>query len=197
MGAAAEAEAGSVVDDALYERLAGMAAARAEDPGPGRPELRAAAEQALFHEARLLDDRRYRDWLDRFTPDCVYWVPLDLGGDPRRQVSYLLDDRRRMADRIGLLETGWAHAQNPPSRTVRTVSNVEAWPADSGDGDGSGDVRARCSIVVWEYRRGRLTPFASRNDYVLASVGDDWAIRIKIVSLVNCDGDVPKFAFVL
>lgn len=197
MGAAAEAEIGSVVDDALYERLAGMAAARAEDPGPGRPELRAAAEQALFHEARLLDDRRYRDWLDRFTPDCVYWVPLDLGGDPRRQVSYLLDDRRRMADRIGLLETGWAHAQNPPSRTVRTVSNVEAWPADGGDGYGSGDVRARCSVVVWEYRRGRLTPFASRNDYVLAAVGDDWAIRIKIVGLVNCDGDVPKFAFVL
>lgn len=196
-GALSAAETVSVVDNALYERLAGMAAARADEPGPGRPELRAAAEQALFHEARLLDDRRYRDWLDRFTPDCVYWVPLDLGGDPRRQVSYLLDDRRRMADRIGLLETGWAHAQNPPSRTVRTVSNVEAWPADSSDGDGSGDVRARCSVVVWEYRRGRLTPFASRNDYVLAAVGDDWAIRIKIVGLVNCDGDVPKFAFVL
>lgn len=190
---AAEAEAASVVDDALYERLAGMAAARADELGPGRPELRAAAEQALFHEARLLDDRRYRDWLDRFTPDCVYWVPLDLGGDPRRQVSYLLDDRRRMADRIGLLETGWAHAQNPPSRTVRTVSNVEAWPAADDDGE----VRVRCSVVVWEYRRGRLTPFASRNDYVLAAVGDDWAIRIKIVGLVNCDGDVPKFAFVL
>lgn len=189
----AEAETASVVDDALYERLAGMAAARIEEPGPSRPELRAGAEQALFHEARLLDDRRYRDWLDRFTPDCVYWVPLDLGGDPRRQVSYLLDDRRRMADRIGLLETGWAHAQNPPSRTVRTVSNVEAWPA----ADDGGDIRARCSVVVWEYRRGRLTPFASRNDYVLAAVGDDWAIRIKIVGLVNCDGDVPKFAFVL
>ena len=189
--AAVEAEAASVVDDALYQRLAGMAAARTDELGPGRPELRAAAEQALFHEARLLDDRRYRDWLDRFTPDGVYWVPLDLGGDPRRQVSYLLDDHRRMADRIGLLETGWAHAQNPPSRTVRTVSNVEAWPAADGE------VRARCSVVVWEYRRGRLTPFASRNDYVLAAVGDDWAIRIKIVGLVNCDGDVPKFAFVL
>ena len=191
------AETASVVDDALYERLAGMAAARTEEPGPGRPDLRAAAEQALFHEARLLDDRRYRDWLDRFTPDCVYWVPLDLGGDPRRQVSYLLDDRRRMADRIGLLETGWAHAQNPPSRTVRTVSNVEAWPVADGDGGVGGDIRARCSVVVWEYRRGRLTPFASRNDYVLAAVGDDWTIRIKIVGLVNCDGDVPKFAFVL
>lgn len=190
-GASSAVEAGSAVDDALYRRLAEMAAARTEEPGPGRPELRAAAEQALFHEARLLDDRRYRDWLDRFTPDCVYWVPLDLGGDPREQVSYLLDDRRRMGDRIGLLETGWAHAQNPPSRTVRTVSNVEAWPAEGGD------IRARCSVVVWEYRRGRLTPFASRNDYALAAVGDDWAIRIKIVGLANCDGDVPKFSFVL
>ncbi len=186
-----EAGAVSVVDDALYQRLAEMAAARADEMGPGHPELRPAAEQALYHEARLLDDRRYRAWLDRFTPDCVYWVPLDLSGDPREQVSYLLDDRRRMADRIGLLETGWAHAQNPPSRTVRTVSNVEAWPLDGGE------TRVRCSVVTWEYRRGRLTPFASRNDYVLAALGDDWAIRVKIVGLVDCDGDVPKFSFVL
>ncbi len=189
--APAPTEPHSAVDDLLYQRLSELAATRAADSGPSYPDLRPAVEQALYHEARLLDDRRYRAWLDRFTDDCVYWIPLDLDGDPREQISYLLDDHRRMTDRIGLLETGWAHAQNPPSRTSRIVSNVEAWPLADGE------IRARCSVVTWEYRRERLTPFVSRNDYVLAALGDEWTIRIKIVGLVDCDGDVRKFSFVL
>ncbi len=183
----------SVVDDGLYQRLFDLVSTRAEDRGPSHPALRPAVEQALHHEARLLDDRDYRGWLARFTDDCVYWIPLDPDGDPRRQVSFLFDDRRRMADRVGLLETGWAHAQNPPSRTCRVVSNVEAWP----DHAGSDDTLARCSTVVWEYRLGRLTPFVSRNDYSLAELGDGWAIRHKIVRLVDSAGDVRKFAFIL
>ena len=181
----------SLVDDRVYDRLAELVSPDASDRGPGDPELRPAVEQALFHEARLLDDRRYRDWLDRFTEDCVYWVPLDPLADPRTKVSYLLDDRRRMDDRVGLLETGWAHAQQPPSSTCRTLSNVEAWPAPDGD------IIARCSTVVWEHRKDRLTPFASRNDFVLAAVGEHWAIRYKVVRLVDCSGDVRKFSFVL
>ena len=185
------ASAVSVVDDGLYQRLADMVSADSPERGPGHPDLRPAVEQALYHEARLLDDRHYRAWLERFTEDCIYWVPLDPVADPRKRISYLLDDGRRMADRIGLLETGWAHAQEPPSRTCRTLSNVEAWPLDDGD------TLARCSTVVWEHRKDRLTPYASRNDYVLASLGDDWAIRYKIVRLVDCSGDVRKFSFVL
>ncbi len=181
----------SVLDDRLYQRLADLASADSPDRGPSHPDLRPAVEQALYHEARLLDERRYRAWLERFTDDCVYWIPLDPDADPRTTVSYFLDDRRRMADRIGLLETGWAHAQEPPSRTARTVSNVEAWPADGGD------TLARCSTVVWEHRKDRLTPFASRNDYLLASLGDGWTVRHKIVRLVDCGGDVRKFSFVL
>ena len=194
MGASAAVSASalaSVVDDGLYQRLADLVSPEAEDRGPADQRLRPAAEQALYHEARLLDERRYRAWLERFTDDCVYWIPLDPLGDPRRQVSYLFDDRRRMGDRIGLLETGWAHAQEPPSRTCRTVSNVEAWPLPDGD------VLARCTTVAWEHRRDRLTPFASRNDFVLASLGEDWAVRYKIVRLVDCSGDVRKFSFVL
>ena len=181
----------SVLDDGLYQRLADMVSEDSPGRGPGDPDLRPAVEQALFHEARLLDDRHYRAWLERFTEDSIYWIPLDPAADPREKVSYLLDDRRRMNDRIGLLETGWAHAQEPPSRTCRTLSNVEAWPLAGGD------TLARCSTVVWEHRKDRLTPFASRSDYVLASLGDGWAIRYKIVRLVDCAGDVRKFSFVL
>ncbi|MXW88341.1 MAG: aromatic-ring-hydroxylating dioxygenase, partial [Acidimicrobiaceae bacterium] len=88
-------QAASPVDDRLYQRLVDLLSAGRPDPGPGHTELRPAVEQALHHEARLLDDRCYRDWLERFTDDCVYWVPLDPDGAPRGQGSFLLDCRRR------------------------------------------------------------------------------------------------------
>ena len=34
-------------------------------------------ERFLFHEARLLDERRFDDWLALFAPDGWYWVPLE------------------------------------------------------------------------------------------------------------------------
>ncbi len=182
---------GSAVDNRLYEQIAELVSPDAADRGVGDLRLRPTVEQALFHEARLLDERRYRDWLSRFTDDCIYWIPLDPAGDPRHQVSYLFDDLRRMHDRIGLLETGWAHAQQPPSRTCRTVSNVEAWTLPDGD------VLTSCSTVTWEHRRDRMTPFVSHNCFVLASLGEQWSIRYKIVRLVNSRSDVPKFSFVL
>lgn len=181
----------SIIDDGLYQQLADFAAARRSVTAASDRVVAGEVSQVLYHEARLLDDRQYRAWLSHFSDDCIYWIPLDLAADPREQESLLLDDRRRMEDRIGLLETGWAHAQNPPSRTCRIVSNVEAWSIDSAA------VMARCSVVTWEYRPRRLTPFVSRNDYVLASLGDDWMIRLKVVGLVDCDGDVRKFSFVL
>ena len=45
------------------------------------------AERDLFrglleHEARLLDNDRLEDWLQLFTPECVYWLPsTPHGGD--------------------------------------------------------------------------------------------------------------------
>ena len=40
-----------------------------------RTELRLEVEDFLYHEARLLDERRFHEWLDLFTEDVVYWMP--------------------------------------------------------------------------------------------------------------------------
>ena len=34
-------------------------------------------EQFLYHEARLLDTQQYEAWLELFTDDATYWVPLE------------------------------------------------------------------------------------------------------------------------
>ena len=34
-------------------------------------------EQFLYLEARLLDTQQYEAWLELFTDDATYWVPLE------------------------------------------------------------------------------------------------------------------------
>src|SRR5437588_3111264 len=38
-------------------------------------ELQHEIEQFLYHEAALLADREYQDWLDLFADDIHYWMP--------------------------------------------------------------------------------------------------------------------------
>ena len=36
---------------------------------------RSEAEDILYAEARLLDERRHNEWLGMLTADAVYWMP--------------------------------------------------------------------------------------------------------------------------
>jgi ethylbenzene dioxygenase beta subunit len=36
---------------------------------------RHSVEAFLYREARLLDDRQFRDWLDLLTDNICYWMP--------------------------------------------------------------------------------------------------------------------------
>ena len=69
-----------------------------------------------------------------YAPECVYWVPsTPTGGDPRREIAVMFDDRRRLEDRIFRMRTGFAWSQAPASRTVRLITNVEVFSARSAD----------------------------------------------------------------
>ena len=39
-------------------------------------ELKGEIETFLFHEAELLDERRFTEWLDLLTDDLVYFMPI-------------------------------------------------------------------------------------------------------------------------
>lgn len=107
--------------------------------------LRQRIEAFLYLEARLLDERRVRDWLQLCTSDIRYVIPTrrsimhskrkayDRPVDDEFDADYALveDDRMQLEIRISRLESGSAWAEDPPSRTTRLVSNVEVEP--SGD----------------------------------------------------------------
>src|SRR4051812_3532651 len=82
------------VNDAAYERLWTMLKETRARSTPGEAVANDEVQRLLFHEARLLDDRRYDDWLATFTPECLYWVPSrNEPGDPRTETGIYLDDR--------------------------------------------------------------------------------------------------------
>ena len=86
---------------------------------------RAAFEAFLYTEARLLDARRFRDWMALFAEDGTYWVPaMPDQKSPFDHVSLFYDDRDLMKTRIDRLEHPRIHIQTPPSRTAHLVGNV-------------------------------------------------------------------------
>ena len=79
----------------------------------------------LVHEARLLDDARFDEWLALFTDKATYWVPSEPDqSSPLDVVSLMYDDRRLLETRVRRLASPRIYSQEPRSRTSRVVSNV-------------------------------------------------------------------------
>ena len=74
----------------------------------------------MLHEARLLDDGKFDDWLALFTPEAWYWVPSEPDqADPVETVSLIYDDRRLLETRVRRLASPRMYSQEPRSRTSR------------------------------------------------------------------------------
>ncbi len=149
-------------------------------------------EQFLYREARLCDEHRYAAWEALWTDDGVYWVPANADdADPTTQMSVLFDNRARIATRIRQLESGKRHAQSPPSRLCRVVSNVEVL-ADDGH-----DVTTTATFVLYESRIRGLTPWAGRVEHVLRRTDDGLRMARKTVRLVDNDQPLFTLAFLI
>lgn len=140
-------------------------------------------ETFLIHEARLLDERRFDEWLSLFADDGWYWVPIEPDQDnPHDTVSLIYDDRRLLETRVRRLANPAAHAQRPPSRTSRLIGNVtvEEEPAD-------GELIVRSKFQMLEYRRDAQRVFGGTCFHGLRRTGAGFVIRWKRVDLINCD----------
>lgn len=162
-------------------------------PGP-EAIPRAEAEAFLFREARLLDERRFEEWLDLFAPTGRYLVPGGPGDDPALEAAIVDDDRATLADRVARLRSPAAYAQSPPSRTVRFVSNVEVGPGGRGD---ACDVDS--CLLLTAARLGAVQVVTARCLHRLVPGGEGipWRIELKRVRLVDFDRAQGNLAFLL
>lgn len=149
-------------------------------------------ELFLFREARLLDEGKMEDWLELFSSECLYWIPITPGGgNPLKEVSTAFDDRRRLQDRIYRLRTGYAWSQIPTSRTIRMLSNIEVWNV------GEDQVRVRVNFMLTEFRTGRQKLYSGWCGYRLKKVEGEWKIVVRQVNLIDSDQGHENLTFIL
>jgi 3-phenylpropionate/cinnamic acid dioxygenase small subunit len=136
----------------------------------------------LLHEARLLDDGKFDDWLALFTPEAWYWVPSEADqADPVETVSLIYDDRRLLETRVRRLASPRMYSQEPRSRTSRMIGNVTI------EETGTGYATVRSKFVMIEYRREQQRLFGGTALHRLVQADGRIMIAWKRVDLVNCD----------
>jgi len=144
----------------------------------------ARCERFLMHEARLLDDGRFDDWLANFTEDAWYWIPIEPEQKtPFDTVSLVYDDRRLLETRVRRLASPRIYSQEPRSRTSRIIGNVTL-EETSPDGFAC---TVRSKFLVLENRRDSQRLFGGTALHRLVQLDGTLLIAWKRVDLLNCD----------
>ena len=166
--------------------------APARGPAPsGVAGERALLEQFILREARLLDERRFREWMDLFADDGTYWVPaVPDQQSPFDQASLFYDDRELMQTRIERLAHPRIHVQTPPSRTAHLVGNAVVDMSD----EANGEYLVSSTVIMVEYRDEQQRVFAGRQHHRLRRDGAGFRIVQKRVDLINCDSAFEAMA---
>jgi 3-phenylpropionate/cinnamic acid dioxygenase small subunit len=151
--------------------------------------LKEEIEAFLYHEAELLDERRYEAWLDLFTEDAHYFMPMRRNvphDEPDREftragadVNWFDEGKDTLTRRVRQVLTGVHWAEEPPSRICHIVSNVQIAAADAA----SGEVVVKSRFLVYRNRVETETDFlVGKREDVLRRVDGGWKIaRRRIV----------------
>jgi phthalate 3,4-dioxygenase subunit beta len=162
------------------ERLPDSSAEGIADLVPYRDPLHQDVHQFLVQEASILDDRRYGEWLELMAPDIVYRmaVRVTVAGEAARStlkdMDHFSEDHYSLGKRVERLQTDYAWAESPPSRTRRFVTNILTHRVDGSDSE----VVVKSYVLLFR-SRGDLRPpelvSVERTDR-LRRQGDTWRI---------------------
>jgi 3-phenylpropionate/cinnamic acid dioxygenase small subunit len=133
----------------------------------------------LYHEAELLDEGRFEDWLDLMTEDIQYRLPARLTreratpGDRSHDMQLFWDDRETLTLRVRRLRTDFAWAEDPPSRTRHFITNVRIAQRDA-----AGEWAVRSNVLVYRNRGdgGDYELVSGERHDVLRRVGGAWRL---------------------
>ena len=103
---------------------------------------RTEIEDFLYYEARLLDDRKFEEWLECYSEDAEYWMPAwdvddTLTQDPQSEISLIYyPNRGGLEDRVFRIRTERSSATSlPEPRTGHNLSNLEVLERREGEVD--------------------------------------------------------------
>lgn len=147
-------------------------------------------EEFLFHEARLLDERCFEEWLDLFAEEGIYWIPATVDqNDALGEASIAYEDRQLLDVRVRRLRHPENYSDQPAARTRRVVGNVMIGALNKDT------TVARSNFTLVEFQNDEQRVFAGEYVHTLHKVSDNFKIVKKRVNLINCDA--PMGAIVI
>lgn len=145
-----------------------------------------AIEQFLYQEASLLDRADLDGWVDLYTDDGTYWMPVTPEqDDPINHISLFYDDRTIMEIRRRNLTHPRAASKELPIRSSHIIGNVRVLNDESEQEQDEITVTSNFHCVM--YAAGEQTLYAGTYTHVLVRVESGFKIRSKRVDLINCD----------
>ena len=156
-------------------------------PDLARLLVKQEVEEFLYQEAELLDERRYEEWIDLFTEDTQYWMPMRRNvpaDEPEREftregadVNWFDEGKDTLTRRVKQILTGVHWAEQPPSRICHIVSNVQILEA------GPDEIRVKSRFLLYRNRVETETDFlvGKREDLLRRVDGGLRIARRKIV----------------
>jgi benzoate/toluate 1,2-dioxygenase beta subunit len=143
--------------------------------------LQHEVEQFLYRQAELLDGKRWKDWIDLFAEEGIYWMPPDASyktwdGMP----AIFAEDKNLMNVRMGRVLHPDAWSQRPLWGTNHVVSNVvirESRP--------NGDVEVTSRFHMMELRRDDVRHFAGSYSHSLRKAKTGYQIKLQRVDMTN------------
>jgi 3-phenylpropionate/cinnamic acid dioxygenase small subunit len=156
--------------------------------------LKADIEDFYYHEADLLDDRRFRDWLDILADDISYFMPIrrnvKFGQHATREntrigegISWFDEDKWTLTKRVEQILTGVHYAEEPLSRISHMVSNVQI-KAVRPELEQPVEVDVTSRFLVYQNRVEYETyTFVGRRNDTLRAAGGGWKVAKREILL--------------
>ena len=125
-------------------------------------ETKREIEEFLYDEANLLDERRFREWLDTLAEDLRYFMPMEsnvkFGEHAQRELtrreehmSWFNEGKWSLGKRVEQILTGVHWAEEPLSRVCRLVSNVQLQAIET-DANGQQEVDVSSRFLIYQNR---------------------------------------------
>jgi 3-phenylpropionate/cinnamic acid dioxygenase small subunit len=148
-------------------------------------------EAFLFEEARLLDERRYDEWVALFDEEATYWVPSGHDGEAAQSVALIYDNVPRLRERLIRLKAPTFWAQQPPTQTTRLIGNVTARPGT----DRAIEVESRFIMTLLRRNQSSLLSGVARHQLKLRD--GRYTIHGKVVELQQRDQPFDNLTFLI
>ncbi|MCW1932253.1 aromatic-ring-hydroxylating dioxygenase subunit beta [Pararhodobacter zhoushanensis] len=144
----------------------------------------------IWAEADMLDAKAYEDWLELWTRDGLYIMPMGEGEDYANSLNLCYDNDKMRRDRIGRFRQGFSISSAPAAQTVRAMSR---FVIEKVEGD---TVTVRCAEQLVEDKFGRQRLFAANTTYTLIRQPEGgFRIAQKVARLLNSDGMLTSLSY--